>query len=484
MSFWDKFKKVFGVTPIVSIDELNRQALRLPHSGDKSRSGIIDDIEVTEEYRQVLEWLKARAPIVFVSGKAGTGKTTFIRYLREEFDRNLVVVAPTGVAALNIQGVTIHSFFHFPPRVVIDSDIEIVRDRKLYLGISLLIIDEASMVRSDIIDAIDKFLQKNRGNSTPFGGVQLLLVGDLFQLPPVLNRREAEALQVMQYESPYFFSAKAFKQCHMVFQDLTKVYRQSDSNFIGLLDKIRHAADLDTVLPLLNHRCVKGSDLTQTIITLTCTNRIADRINDDHLVKLSGSPVTFTGYVSGKFAVEDVKLPAPLNLSLKVGAQVMFTKNDDKKRWVNGTLGKVVELSNNMIRVEINDRYSTTVYDVQKVTWESFKYQYNELSNRIVPVKTGMYVQYPLMLAWAVTIHKGQGKTLEKVRVDLGEGAFDYGQVYVALSRCRSLEDIYLIKPINAKDVKCDPVIKRFYDALNGTRGTAHLNSNDIGTNH
>jgi len=465
MSFWDKFKEVFGVTP-VSIDELNRQALRSSPVKNEVRSSITDDIEVTEEYQQVLEWLKSGAPIVFVSGKAGTGKTTFIRYLREEFDKHLVVVAPTGVAALNIQGVTIHSFFRFPPRVVIDNDIKIVRDRKLYLKISLLIIDEASMVRSDIIDAIDKFLRKNRENPAPFGGVQLLLVGDLFQLPPVLNRREAEALQVMKYESPYFFSAKAFKQCHMAFQDLTKVYRQSDPHFIDLLDKVRHAADLDTALPSLNHRCVRGSDLAQTIITLTCTNRVADRINDDHLAKLFGTPITFIGGVSGKFAVEDVKLPAPLNLSLKAGAQVMFTKNDDKKRWVNGTLGKVVELNRNMIRVEIKDCYSTIVHDVQKVTWEYFKYQYDEMSDRIVPVKTGMYVQYPLMLAWAVTIHKGQGKTLEKVRVDLGEGAFDYGQVYVALSRCRSLEDIYLIKPINAKDVKCDPVVKRFYAAL------------------
>ena len=471
MSFWDKFKEVFGVTPI-SIDELNRRALRPSTIKDGSHSSVSDDIDVTEEYRQALEWLKAGAPIVFISGKAGTGKTTFIRYLREEFDKNIVVVAPTGVAALNIQGATIHSFFRFPPRVVTDSDIKLVRDRKLYLKISLLIIDEASMVRADIIDAIDKFLRKNRGNSTSFGGVQLLLVGDLFQLPPVLNRRESEALQSMKYESPYFFSAKAFKQCHMAFQDLTKVYRQFDSNFIDLLDKIRQATDLDLALPLLNQRCTRGSDLAQTIITLTCTNRVADFINDDHLAKLSSVPFTFIGDVSGKFAVEDEKLPAPLNLSLKVGAQVMFTKNDDKKRWVNGTLGKVVELSGNMIRVEIKERYNTVVCDVQKGTWEYFKYKYDEISDRVVPVKTGTYVQYPLMLAWAVTIHKGQGKTLEKVRIDLGEGAFGYGQVYVALSRCRSLEDIHLVKSIKAQDVKCDPIIKRFYRALG--KGVTH----------
>lgn len=434
---------------------------------DEARSSISDDIEVTEEYQQALKWLKAGAPIVFVSGKAGTGKTTFIRYLREQLDRHLVVVAPTGVAALNIQGVTIHSFFRFPPRVVIDSDIKLVRDRRLYRKMSLLVIDEASMVRSDIIDAIDKFLRKNRENPAPFGGVQLLLVGDLFQLPPVLNRREAEALQVMRYESPYFFSAKALEHRSMVSQDLTKIYRQTDPDFVHLLDKIRHAEDLNTVLPLLNRRCGVENDLEQTIITLVCTNRVADHINDDYLDKLPLDSLTFIGEIYGKFAIEDEKLPSPLNLSLKVGAQVMFTKNDDKKRWVNGTLGKVVGLNRDMLRVESESRYGAVIHDVQKVTWESFKYKYDEMSDCIIPTKVGTYVQYPLMLAWAVTIHKGQGKTLEKVKVDLGEGAFDYGQVYAALSRCRSLEDIYLIKPINVRDVKCDPVVKRFYAALN-----------------
>lgn len=193
---------------------------------------------------------------------------------------------------------------------------------------------------------------------------------------------------------------------------------------------------------------------------------MADRINDDHLQRLPGFPVAFTGEVSGKFALEDEKLPALLNLILKVGAQVMFTKNDEKKHWVNGTLGKVVELSEVMIRVEIQDRYSQTVYDVQRVTWDAFQYKYDEGQDQIVPSRTGRYVQYPLMLAWAVTIHKSQGKTFENVRVDLGEGAFDYGQVYVALSRCRSLDDIHLVRPIRSKDIKGDPVIKRFYIAL------------------
>jgi len=466
MAIWDKFKQIFDATP-VSISELNRKALDYSSGTKKALSHKIDDIEITDEYLKVLEWLKAGAPIVFVSGKAGTGKTTFIRYLRQAYGDHLVVVAPTGVAALNIEGATIHSFFRFPPRVITDEDIKLVRDRKLYTKIALLIIDEVSMVRGDVIDAIDKFLQKNRSNPAPFGGVQILLVGDLFQLPPVVNRPEREALQLLEYESPYFFSAKAFEDSQLVYQELTKVFRQSDTEFVELLNNIRNAEDLVETTKTLNEHYGKESDPAQMIITLTCTNKVADRINDEHLSKLPDDPITFTGHVSGRFAVEDEKLPSPINLTLKKGAQVMFTKNDEAKRWVNGTIGKVVRLNENSIRVELKNRFGTVVYDVHKATWKSYKYEYDEISDRIVPTETGSYIQFPLMLAWAVTIHKSQGKTLDKVRIDLGTGAFDYGQVYVALSRCRSLEDIYLNKPIRPNDIKCDPMIKRFYAAIN-----------------
>ena len=467
MGVWDEFKKMFGISP-VKIEQLNRVALQTPPKPKPAIPKSLD-IEVTPEYRQILEWLNARAPIVFVTGKAGTGKTTLVQYLREQFCDNTVVVAPTGVAALHVGGATIHSFFRFPPRVVMDEDIKLVRDRKLYRKMRLLIIDEVSMVRAEIIDAIDKFLRMNRENNQPFGGVQLLMIGDLFQLPPVLNRREYEALQMMGYESPYFFSAKAFKRCAMVSKELTKIYRQSEEAFIAILNIIRIAEGVDDVLPILNRRCLSVSNPQGTVITLACTNRVADAINDQELKKLTSPLQTFAGEVSGKFAVEDEKLPSPLNLSLKVDAQVMFTKNDEKKRWVNGTLGKVVGFASAAIRVEVGDGYQKETYDVQQSKWESFKYEYDEIADKIVPVSTGVYRQYPLMLAWAVTIHKSQGKTLEKVRLDLGEGAFDYGQVYVALSRCRSLEDIHLVKPVRRQDVKCDPVIKRFYAALEST---------------
>ncbi len=466
MSAWAEFKKLLGITP-VDIERLNRAALQAPLAPKVSIKKI-PDIEVTEEYSQIMSWLEAKAPIIFVTGKAGTGKTTLIRYIRAQFQSSAVVVAPTGVAALHVNGATIHSFFRFPPKVVTDDDIKLVRDRKLYRKMSLLIIDEISMVRAEVIDAVDKFLRINRESNEPFGGVQLLLVGDLFQLPPVLGRNEIGALKMMGYESPYFFSAKIFKKCSLISKELTKIFRQSDETFITILNRIRGADLLDDVLPLLNRRSLSLEQAGNSIITLACTNGVADAINDRELRKLSTPIRTFMGEVSGKFTVEDAKLPSPINLSLKVGAQVMFTKNDEKRRWVNGTLGRVVGLSDAAIRVEVGDDNQKDIHEVQQVKWESFQYKYDETQDKITSVSTGTYRQYPLMLAWAVTIHKSQGKTLEKVRVDLGKGAFDYGQVYVALSRCRSLEDIHLVRPVRRQDVKCDPVIKRFYSALAG----------------
>jgi ATP-dependent exoDNAse (exonuclease V) alpha subunit len=463
MTVWDDFKKAVGINP-VKIGRLNEAAIKQPSSSEP-RASTSADIEVTPEYQQIFDWLTAKAPIVFVTGKAGTGKTTFIRYLRENFKGNSVVVAPTGVAALNISGATIHSFFRFPPRVVTDDDVKLVRDRSLYRALQLLIIDEVSMVRAELIDAIDQFLQLNRESNEPFGGVQLVMVGDLFQLPPVLQRKEAEAIRVMGYESPYFFSAKVLKRSEMVAKELTKIYRQEDERFISALNRVRLADDVEELLPILNARHALPGE-AEAVITLASTNKIADAINDNQLGKLKTPMHTFIGVASGNFALEDEKLPSPMNLSLKEGAQVMFTKNDEKKRWVNGTLGQVVELGKDVIRVKVVDGLQNETYDVQQVKWESYKYEFDDDKDRIVPVSKGSYRQYPLMLAWAVTIHKSQGKTLNKVRLNLGNGAFDYGQVYVALSRCRSIEDIYLDQPIRWSDIKCDPVIKRFYEAL------------------
>lgn len=475
MGLLDALKEMLGISP-VNIGELNRQAT---HARPKpppveQPPDPLEGIEITDEYRKVSELLEAGFPIVFVSGKAGTGKSTLIHYLRHTFKKNVVVVAPTGVAALNVQGSTIHSFFRFPPRIVTDDDIEEVRDRQLYGKLDLLIVDEISMVRADVVDAMDKFLRLNgRHSDRPFGGTQLLLVGDLFQLPPVVNRQEESVLFARRYTSPYFFSAKSLEDCQMAPIELGKIFRQRDASFTDMLNKIRVAEQLDSVIPTINSSCTASESEGQHIITLTCTNAAADRENQKELAKLPGAARVFTGEVSGRFALKGEKLPSPLNLELKPGAQVMFTKNDERKRWVNGTLGRVVAFKEASIQVELISDHPGALHEVQRVKWESYKYKYDYTEDRIIPVTTGQYVQYPMMLAWAVTIHKSQGKTLEKVRVDLGNGAFASGQVYVALSRCRSLEDIHLVRPIQQNEIKCDESIKRFYLALAGMQPEA-----------
>lgn len=472
MGLLDSLKGILGVKS-VNIGDLNRQAT---HNRQKAppiaaKPDPLDNIEITEEYRNVLALIESKAPIIFVSGKAGTGKTTLIHYVRHSLNKNIVVVAPTGVAALNVKGSTIHSYFRLPPRVIEDGDIKLVKDRNLYTKLDLLIVDEISMVRADLVDAMDKFLRKNGAHKNkPFGGAQLLLVGDLFQLPPVVTSSEESILFSRKYTSPFFFSANSLNNCEMKALELHKVFRQSDHNFTELLNKIRVAEELDETLPLINERYAETDN---QVLTLTCTNASADRINAAEINKLPGEPRIFNGAIAGKFSVNDVRLPAPLNLSLKLGAQVMFTKNDGNKRWVNGSVGKIVSFKNNSIQVELLTDHPGSIHDVQKVVWKSFKYKYDYEEEKIKTEEAGSYTQYPLMLAWAVTIHKSQGKTLERVRVDLGNGAFAPGQVYVALSRCRSLADISLARPILKKDVKCDESIKEFYHALAGDQYTA-----------
>lgn len=452
-----------GKSPI-SVDRLRRAAVENPPK--PIPQDLPQNIEITPEYKEIVQWIESNAPVIFVTGKAGTGKTTFVHYLRQNIKKNSVVVAPTGVAALNVSGVTVHSFFRLPSRVVTPEDIKEVRDRKLYRKMDLLIIDEVSMVRADVLDGIDLFLKMNRESNAPFGGVQVLMVGDLFQLPPVVPRPEREVLAQMGYSTPYFFGAKALSGCELISKELTKIYRQRDVEFISLLNQVRLAEGVDEILPVINQQCKSDRIERNVVITLTCTNGLADDINTRQLAVINKPMRTYVGGTSGRFALEEVKLPSPMNLSLKVGAQIMFTKNDGKKRWVNGTLGRVVKLSDDFIEVEVADGSSKDTHDVRQTTWETFKYEFDEKEGRIKPIVTGTFRQFPVMLAWAVTIHKSQGKTLEKVRVDLGTGAFDNGQVYVALSRCRSLKDIHLVRPINNSDIRCDPVIKRFYQAL------------------
>ena len=429
---------------------------------------IPSDIEITPEYQEVIDAIERHDPYIFVSGKAGTGKTTLIGYLRENIPGNVVVVAPTGVAALQVKGVTIHSFFRLPPRLIFpEEDIKPLKDKRLYKDIRLLIIDEISMVRADVVDAMDLFLRANGPQkSQPFGGIQVMFVGDLFQLPPVVSNADMQVLAERGYEGPYFFCAMVLHRKDVTMVELSKIFRQKDAHFAGLLNQIRINQDIDEALDTLNAVCYETKkEVDEQTITLTTTNARADQINGAGLRALTTEAKVYTGNSTGKFNVDDRNLPSPNHLTLKVGAKVMFTATDSNfpKRWVNGTIGVVRELLPNTVKVMVqNGPYSNTV-EVKGHQWESYRYDHDMMSGKISPNIIGTFVQIPLMLAWAVTIHKSQGKTLDKIKVDLSSGAFASGQVYVALSRCTSIEGITLERPIQPKDVSCDQEVKRFY---------------------
>jgi len=421
----------------------------------------LEAISISEEYLQVQALLEAGSRVVFVTGNAGTGKSTLIGYLRHILDKAIVALAPTGVAALNVGGMTIHSFFHFPPKIQDPQDIKVPADSRLYETVDLLIIDEVSMLRCDLLDAMDAFLRKARSDHSAFGGVQLLLVGDLFQLPPVVPKAEAEVLAARGYRSPYFFGAFCLQDVPLLSVELTSVHRQEDPGFVALLNRVRVAERTQETLSELNCLC-DGDSKVAGAVTLTATNAGAQGINEEELRRISSKEHLLVGKLEGKFNFERDRLPSPIDLRLKVGAQVMFTKNDEQKRWVNGTMGIVREIEEESIRVEVDGE----THDVEQTSWETYEYEFDATQDRILSKPLGKYTQYPLMLAWAVTIHKSQGKTLERVLIDLGYGAFASGQVYVALSRCRSIEGIKLARPLRPSDIRCDPTIRRFYLAL------------------
>ena len=466
MNLRQAVKTLLGVGS-VDVAELNRRATH-DHERPKLKtvgSDPLGEIVVNDEYQTVRALIEAGSPVVFVTGNAGTGKSTLIRYLSNVLDLRLVVVAPTGVAALNVGGVTIHSFFQLPPKIHEEADIKRVYDRKLYQKLELIIVDEVSMVRCDLIDSMDRFLRKNRSSKEPFGGVQLLLVGDLFQLAPVAPKQEWDVLRTKGYTSPYFFSSFSLQRTSLVPVELTITYRQEDRTFVDLLNRTRIADDIDSRIRELNGHCWKQEG-SRADLTLTSTNNGADQINRGRLHRLPNNEVLFKGRIEGKFNIEESRLPSPFDLRLKTGAHVMFTKNDEHKRWVNGTLGVISKIDQGTVQVELISDSRGMIYDVLPVTWEKYKYAYDQQEDAIVARVEGQYTQFPLMLAWAVTIHKSQGKTLDSVRIDLGSGAFAFGQAYVALSRCRSIEGIQLARPIRKSDVKCDPIVKRFYFAL------------------
>lgn len=430
-------------------------------------------LQLNDDFRHALDALEKNDASLFVTGKAGTGKSTLLQLFRNTTRKKVAVLAPTGVAALNVQGQTIHSFFGFPPRIVTQSEATRKVTRKdqlrIYKNLEVLVIDEISMVRADLLDGMDKFLRVNRENFRPFGGVQVVFFGDLFQLPPVVTRDPVEAAYFSEYyESPYFFSAKIFQDTDFQLEtmELRKVYRQESRHFLRLLEAVRiNSFDYDD-LEDLNERHLPGFADTEGYITLCARNATADRINQRELSLLNTPEMEFLAEVKGQF--DPALYPTEFSLKLKKGAQVMFVRNDiEERKFVNGTIGKITHLTHDTIVVETEEGQKKRRIEVPKSEWDVIRYK-GAATGGIETEVVGSFIQYPLRLAWAITIHKSQGKTFDKVLIDLGGGAFEHGQLYVALSRCRTLEGVVLRQAIQPRDVITDERVVEFYEKLFG----------------
>ncbi len=465
------------------------------------------DIELdNKEFQNVWRLVSESTASVFMTGRAGTGKSTFLRYIVEHIEKKTVVLAPTGIAAVNAGGVTLHSFFKIPLEPLALDDVRFSTPRavkemqkfnkekiKLLNEVELIVIDEVSMVRADVLDFVDRVLRTyNKGHrGEPFGGKQLLMVGDAFQLEPVASRQEWDILRLF-YQTPYFFGAAVFRQIRLTQIELKKVYRQKEVEFLSLLDNVRVGMARPQDLKLINTRVDAEFEPEEgtMYMTLTATRAASDLINENKLAELETGEVTLKGEVQGEFP--ETAMPTNRLLTLKVGAQVVFVRNDMEGRWYNGTVGRVEGIEDDGVWVRVDrdpDDYGYKEVDaeesgeegmvevidhdsyfVEPVQWENVKYRYDEKEHKVTTDLLGTFTQVPIRLAWAITIHKSQGLTFDHVIVDLGRGAFACGQCYVALSRCRTLQGMVLRTPVTPRDIIASAAVRVFSNGANDER--------------
>ena len=434
----------------------------------------VENIILTDEFKDALALLEADfviRPVIFITGRAGTGKTTLLRYFTEHSAQDAVVLAPTGIAALNVRGQTIHSFFRLQPTNLLDLDALRPLPRRVVDHFETIIIDEASMLRADLFDAMDHILRISTHSDLPFGGKKIILFGDLFQLPPVEENRDSGLQEFFneRYASPYFFEAHVLREIPLETFELKRIFRQQqDVPFVRLLNDIRNGHITQPELDeRLNTRitATPPEQIENSIILAPTNENVAWR-NRRYLAGLPDKEFVYPAKVHQMFTRT---LPAEEELHLKKGAKIMMLVNDTKNKfWVNGDIGTVYDLGDDFVQVALNGN----VYKIEPYIWEQIRYEFNPLTQKLEKKVIGTFMQYPLKLAWAITIHKSQGLTFDNIFLDIGRGAFATGQTYVALSRCRSLQGVHLKHEIKVSDVRCDRRVQAFIRSIRGFERT------------